>query len=238
MERTARLRLPLPLTTAALALTLGLTGCAGAGSGSEREAPSSSADAADPAPEESREPLSNARAAAQGEDPAASARASIRAESEAAATAEPRYAVVDVPAALFTEGEGGTTFDAWARTTDVWQSEEWDPEAEPVVAEALVPAERDTVSRPGTLTVPVSGPGEVHRVVLLCEHGSPLPESDTSGVDVVAGQTYHSIGTGPRCSPIDVRYTVAAEHIVDGAIRYEFGVAAGEAGRLAVMKGR
>ena len=235
MESPRRLRLPLTLTTAALTLALGLSGCAGTVPG---PAPSSSADAADPAPEESREPLSNARAAAQGEDPAASARASIQAEREAAEREGPRYAVVDVPAALFTEGEGGLTFEAWARTTDVWQAEEWDPEAEPVVAEAIVPAERDPVSRPGALTVPVSGPGEVHRVVLLCEHGSPVPESDTSGVDVVAGQTYLVIGTGPRCSPIDVRYTVAAEHIVDGAIRYEFGVAAGEAGRLAVMKGR
>lgn len=237
MERPRRPRIALPLTTAALTLALGLSGCAGSGSGAGPSSSSTSV-GADPAPEESREPLSNARAAAQGEDPAASARASIRAASESAATAEPRYAVVDVPAALFTEGEGGMTFEAWARTTDVWQAEEWDPEAEPVVAEALVPAERDPVSRPGALTVPVSGPGEVHRVVLLCEHGSPVPESDTSGVDVVAGQTYHSIGTGPRCSPIDVRYTVASEHIVDGAIRYEFLVPPGEAGRLSVMKGR
>lgn len=237
MERPRRPRIALPLTTAALTLALGLSGCAGSGSGAGPSSSSTSV-GADPAPEESREPLSNARAAAQGEDPAASARASIRAASESAATAEPRYAVVDVPAALFTEGEGGLTFEAWARTTDVWQAEEWDPEAEPVVAEAIVPARQDPVGEPGVLTVPVSGPGEIHRVVLLCEHGSPLPESDTSGVDVVAGQTYLVIGTGPRCSPIDVRYTVAAEHIVDGAIRYEFGVAAGEAGRLAVMKGR
>lgn len=235
MESPRRLRLLLTLTTAALTLALGLSGCAGTEPG---PAPSSSADAADPAPEESREPLSNARAAAQGEDPAASARASIQAEREAAEREGPRYAVVDVPAALFTEGKGGLTFEAWARTTDVWQAEEWDPEAEPVVAEAIVPARQDPVGEPGVLTVPVSGPGEIHRVVLLCEHGSPLPESDTSGVDVVAGQTYLVIGTGPRCSPIDVRYTVVAEHIVDGAIRYEFGVAAGEAGRLAVMKGR
>lgn len=259
MERTARLRLPLPLTTAALALTLGLTGCAGAGS-AEDEAPSSSTAAAtasaddqaatageDPAPEESPEPLSNARAAAQGEDPAASARAAHREAAESESAAAQLHPVVTLPAALFTEGEDGLTFDAWARTTDSWQADGsdpmmpalggWDPESEPVVAETVVAPTQDPYGTAGVLTVPVSGPGVTHRIVLLCEHTSPRRDEQTAVVDVVAGETHAVLAYSLGCTPIDVRHTVPAEHIVDGAVRYEFSVAPGEAGRLAVMTG-
>lgn len=258
MDPQTRTRRPLlSLTTAALALALGLTGCTGgpqeaASSAAASETTSAAGDVVRGGAEidapESAEPLSNARAAAEGDDRAASARASHEAAASSEATAVPRHAVVTLPAALFETGGGGMTFDAWARTTDAWQADGsdprmpdlggWDPKTEPVVAEAVLPADQDSLRNPGVLTVPVSGPGVTHRLVLLCEHTSPRRDEETAGVDVVAGETHAAIASSLGCTPIDVRHTVRPEHIVDGAVRYEFQVAPLEAGRLAVLQGR
>lgn len=159
--------------------------------------------------------------------PEAAARESIAAQ----ATAESRPPAATLPAALFEDGPSGTTFAAWAPTTSRWR------EAGPVLAESVAPASQATVAEPGELTVPAAGPGVVHRIVLLCERTSTAPEPESSGVDIrVSPQDTRMIAMSPGCAPLDVRHTVAADEIVDGAVHYLFGAPAGQSSRLAILQ--